>query len=134
MKVSELLDHVQMVMPSEIEDNTYIGWINEMESAIFQDVIAKSPLNEEFNIEYKKDPEIKTIEDTDVDLELTKYGGRWVQLYHNYLYLKTCIAQEEFAKANNYISLYNNGFDEFVGFYFKNMQNPVRESRMKEWR
>ena len=134
MRVSELIEYVQMVMPSEIEDITYINWINEMESSIFQDVISKSPLNEEFDIEHKVEPVNKTINNTDAELELLDFGYRWVQLYHNYLFLKTCIVLEEFAKANNYISLYNNTLDDFVRFYFTNMVNSTRDARIKEWR
>lgn len=121
-------------MPSEIEDDQYIAWINEMESTVFQEVIAKSPLNEEFGIEYTKTPEPKSIDRPSQPLEILDYGYRWMQLYYNYLFLKTCIVHEEFAKANNYISLYNNALDDFVGYYFTNMQNEVRDKRMKEWR
>lgn len=130
MNVSELINYVQKIMPTDLEDSIYIEWINILESNMYIDYISKGDLEDFERVE----PTIKTIAKGSEKLYLTKYGTRWNQIYYYFLFAQISIILEEFSKANNYIALYNSTVDEFVSYYFPKMINTVRNERMKEWR
>lgn len=133
MKLIEVLEYIDNMMPNEVDEKDIIGWLNTMESMVYQEIISSEKLRDS-NIEYKKEPIPMTQNDIEKPLDLMEYGHRWVELYQYFAFAQICIIHEEYGKANNYISLFNNSMTNFVKFYFSRMETPIRDSRMKEWR
>ena len=123
MYVSELLAVVSNNMPSDIADGSIINWINILEDTIYSKVIGNlntKPLVSDDGLEERErfKPELKTLEKAEEqELELMKFGIRWLQMYEYYIYAQISLLKEEFGKGNNYIMLYNTLYDEFFAFY-----------------
>lgn len=123
MKVAELLATVSANMPSDIEDGSIINWINYMEDDIYSRIVGKRNMDTKISSDglseaerYK--PTLKTIDNAeDQDLELEKFGIRYLQMYEYYIYGQIALLKEEFAKGNNYLALYNAKLDDFFAFY-----------------
>ena len=133
MKLVELLDYIDTMMPSEVEEKVVIGWLNAMEDKVYQEVISYEKLRDS-EIEHKEKPIPMSLDDMDGDLDLLDYGYRWIQLYQYYAFYQICLVHEEYGKANNYISLFNATLTDFIEFYFSRMELPIRDARIKEWR
>jgi|GEM_PF-3320748 len=125
MTVAELIGLVCGNMPNAIPESSFVNWINILEDSIYSTYIKD-----------REKPEPKKVENMGTDeLALEKdFGLRWRLIYEYYLYAQICILNEEFAKANNYIFLYNEQVNEFVKFYYSNMENEVRARRLRNFR
>lgn len=124
MKVSELITIINNNMPNDVNESSFVNWINILEDTIHSKFIRVAD-----------GPILKTIENLGTDkLYLYTYGHRWISIYEYFIYGQICILNEEFGKANNYLMLYNNLVDEFVQYYYAIVDNPIREERMKNFR
>lgn len=123
MYVSELLAVVSNNMPSDIADGSIINWINILEDIIYSKIVGRlntEPYISDDGLEERErfKPELKTLEKAnEQELELMKFGIRWLMMYEYYIYAQIALLKEEFGKGNNYIMLYNTLFDEFFAFY-----------------
>ncbi len=123
MKVAELLATVSDNMPSDISDGSIVNWINYMEDDIYSRIVGNKNMNQLTAYDglseaerYK--PIVKTMDNAEeVDLELEKFGIRYIQMYEYYIYGQIALLKEEFAKGNNYLALYNAKLDDFFAFY-----------------
>lgn len=123
MKVAELLAIVSSNMPSDVSDGSIINWINYMEDDIYSRVIGNKNMNQFISEDglseatrYK--PTVKTLDlAEEQDLDLEKFGIRYLQMYEYYIYAQIALLKEEFAKGNNYLTLYNAKLDDFFAFY-----------------
>ena len=124
MNVSELITIINNNMPNDMNESSFVNWINILEDTIHSKFIriADGPI-------------LKTIENLGTDeLYLYVHGHRWISIYEYFIYGQICMLNEEFGKANNYLMLYNNLVDEFVQYYYPIVENPVREERIKNFR
>lgn len=126
MNVAELISIINNNMPNDINESSFVNWINILEDTIYSKFI---------KIAEKPTPKIKKVESLATDeLYLFNYGARWVLMYEYFIYGQICILNEEFGKANNYLMLYNSLIDEFVQYYYPLIENTVRDSRMRNFR
>lgn len=132
MKVIELLTLVKTNYPTAIQDGTLIHYINMLEDTLYSDVIGTldtDPLTEEVEeVPTERDqyrPVKKTIEEIHTqDLELTKLGDRWAELYEYYLYSRMALLNKDFEDYQNYAAFYNGLYDEFVAYYYRRQSSP----------
>lgn len=134
MYVSELLAVVSNNMPSDISDGSIINWINVLEDTVYSKVVSNLDVlpyisDDGLSERERYKPEEKTLENAEIqELDLEKFGYRWIIMYEYYIYAQISLLKEEFGKANNYISLYNSLIDEFFAFY------NSRYRTKREWR
>ncbi len=134
MYVAELLAIVSDNMPSDISDGSIINWINVLEDTIYSKVVNNLDVlpyisDDGLSERERYKPELKTLENAEMQqLDLEKFGYRWIIMYEYYIYSQISLLKEEFGKANNYISLYNSLIDEFFAFYNSRYQTK------REWR
>ena len=123
MYVAELLAIVSDNMPSDISDGSIINWINVLEDTVYSKVVSNLDVlpyisDDGLSERERYKPELKTLENAEMQqLDLEKFGYRWIIMYEYYIYAQISLLKEEFGKANNYIALYNSLLDEFFAFY-----------------
>lgn len=123
MYVAELLAIVSDNMPSDISDGSIINWINVLEDTVYSKVVSNLDVlpyisDDGLSERERHKPELKTLENAEMQqLDLEKFGYRWIIMYEYYIYSQISLLKEEFSKANNYIALYNSLIDEFFAFY-----------------
>lgn len=75
-------------------------------------------LSEGMEIIYRYRPTLKTVDgmqDEDLSIEFP-----YIDIYEYYLYSKICMLNDEFGKANNWVSAYNQRVDDYLLYVQKN--------------
>lgn len=198
MYVEVLLQKIDNISPSIVDEADKIDWINQLEDYVYSEIVEKqkstsidlvkdqdsydlgniifndilkvevngaeykrmnlkdnipssyfqdgdnitiNPIPDKSNFKgikiiHKDKPTPKELETSATDkLSIVKdFGLRYEDLYINYILYKICISTEEYGKANNYISLFNQDLADFSGWYHDNMPNTTIIKRARRWR
>lgn len=80
---------------------------------------------------YRWKPERKSIKDLEIQLLLPE---QFTDMYIYYIYFKICMLNNEFGKANNWVVMYNNVYEAFKKWYYKQQVNIQAEKINDKWR
>ena len=106
-KVQEVLDYVNAAQPNQFNDVVLVKWLNEAEGVVQTEIMKLATENLQ-----KHDPD--NLE------EETVLGYPHDKLYGEYICARICEATGEVQKANNWLSRYNDFFDEFAKWWIRN--------------
>jgi len=137
LKVSEIVTLVQSNYQTAVPDATLIHYINMLEDRVYSEIVGTldtEPLVDDTGTEpVQRDqyrPVIKTFALMDTqDLEITKLGNRWAELYEYYLYSRIALLNKDFEDYQNYATFFNGLMDDFFKFY-----NSRRKTARTNWR
>ena len=101
MTSAELFEYVDAILENVFTNKIKLRWLNQIEAEIQVDVLLMTP---EGITQYKE---------TDMGAELL-VPAPYDQLYHEYIFWKICLAQQETERANNYVATFNRVYNEYV--------------------
>lgn len=124
MKISDILAKVDEIKPSQIDDNTKISWLSELDGRIFNTVIMTHK-HDLIKTEVE-DPETGEITVVEEEPTFTAYVTEDAQLllpdtyadvYRHWLYAMMDYSTGETERYNNSMLMFNSKYQEFVNYY-----------------
>ena len=122
MTCGELIENVNDLMTNTFSTEQKVSWLKNLDGKIFLEVMA----NHEHRRGEFYDRDDRYTEDTEL-LVQPPYAE---DIYTNYLMAQIAAMNAETIKYNQYITLYNNAYDQFASWYNKTHM-PVSHGR---WR
>lgn len=107
MTNAQIINSLQEIYPHQYPDETILMWIVELDKEI-ADYLEDNYWNPIYN---------QHDEDADIDLDTDTLIDE-PSIYIEYLEYKVCMANNEFAIANNHAILFNSYFDAWKKRYF----------------
>lgn len=114
-KPAAILDYCKAVCPNVFHDDILYQWLNEVEGQAQTEVARIAPDSAAFIIHSPSDSPAK-------DLFV---GAPHDKLYGEYLCARICEAEGEIARANNYMTRFNDFYTEFSKWFVRNY-NPSK--------
>lgn len=113
-KPKEILDYCKAVCPNVFDDSILYRWINEVEGQVQLEIARIAPDSTAFVVHASTDTPAK-------DLFV---GAPHDKLYGEYVCARICEAEGEIARANNYMTRFNDFYTEFAKWFQRNY-NPA---------
>lgn len=111
MTVAGLIERVLEFRGTQYNEDTMVGWLNEIEGQAIEEVVNKA---EGFDVEF-----IPLSYDLDAERELT-IPDRFQDVYINYMLSKMDFHNQETERYNNDVVMFNGAFDAYAAWFRSN--------------
>jgi len=110
MKLRNCLSAVDKLVPNSFDQDVKIGWINELEAQIVDEIINTHETEDDEDYEFSA----YTEDDLDSDLLVPE---PYSNVYHRYLEMNIHLENGDFGRYNNAQVLFNNAYLTYQNFY-----------------
>lgn len=107
MRVSEIIEYVNMVDPNQFDTATKIGWLSDLDAKVFETVI----------LTHEHEECIEYLPYTQLDDELLIKEPYAKDCYEPYLRAKMSAANLEAVRYNQHMAMFNGAYQVFTNYY-----------------
>lgn len=118
-KPADILVYCKAVCPNVFDDSILYTWLNEAEGQVQTEVARIAPDSSDFTIHAPTDNPAKEL----------FVGAPHDKLYGEYVCARICEAEGEIARANNYMTRFNDFYQEFSKWFTRNY-NPAHNGKV----
>lgn len=123
MTIHEAIEKIDSLNPNQYSEEVMLTWLSNLDAIIYNDVVMRHhPLPENPFMPYTMD---------DIDNQLL-VEAPYDELYIAYINMKIDEANQETARYNNSVAIFDARYREFTKYYNRTFK-PVNEAKFRLW-